>query len=461
MDFLQNLLQGHNLTPLEAALISKSVGFETAPGNEDRLHLKKSREISGKQSLPDCIFVQVARCFLRHPCDVFHLALASKRLWGYLGLEVYNTDVLKAREEEYDLLLISSALQQYGSSLTPEDLMHTRLDSIPEAAMRLRLFQLRPSIRSKRTALHHAAARGNTDVARRAIAAASRFWPGYLDVKHQKCTPLLMALVFNQYDIAELIIEGGCLVDTWHDEPKQARKFVAEGCEFVKGLEIRKGYFKKGSVAYSPLSYAIALRRPYLALLLAEHTKDDGMVPDLSGKLPVLPLHLAAFAGMVSVVRALLWRGHDRSTPSVIFCGATPFEMAVAGVDDNQAIMQQLMDPDLAFQREDLPWKKALIHRSPKNAVFLMRLQHQHRKLSNLTREVQYCLESDELLPVLQWITRNDQSLTIRRYIHDACHRLVDQKIGIGSATTRYLRQKGILEPPKKKTKPVTKDSEV
>lgn len=432
MDPLHTLPEAHHLTALEATLMGLPVYV-------------------GCQLLPDGILVRAARRFLHDTQDVLHLALASKSLWGDLLPEVYITDVANVKEKERKMLASVPFPKLPDPSLTLDFLMETSLKAIPEASTRLRLFRHRPNVRGKVTALHHAAINGSTSVARRAIDASTKMWPGYLDVKCRGCSPLLMALMFDQIDIIRLLVEGGCFVDTWHNEPKAARKFVPGGCEFVKDLEVRNRHFNKTNVVYSPLSYAISQRRPHQALLLANSTNDSGLVPDFKNKPPVLSLHLAAFAGMAPVVRTLLERGYDKSAPSSVFCGATPSEMAIMGVDDNTAVMHMLLDKSAFYSTVASPWNEALIHRAPQNAIFLLSLQHQYRKLSNLTCEVQYCLETDQLLPALKWIIENDRSPTICQYVHDMCHKLIDSKVGIGSATMRFLREKHIMERPLKR----------
>ncbi|KAM0807758.1 hypothetical protein AB5N19_08098 [Seiridium cardinale] len=469
MDSFQLPQTRSKLTALESVLLSKPMK-RPSQGLEEHIHESttydvqnspwrpmqrhrqsrgsgpKSPVASARQLRIEPMLVRVAKLFVHEPKDVFHLACTCRNLWGWLKLEIYRTDVLNAKEQERQIIYNNKALKNSMSPARLNALMNNSLQSFPEAATRLQLFNLRPNIQSRRTLLHYAAAKGNADIATRAVAASAKFWPGYLDVKSQNCVPLMLALIRSQDEIVELLVKAGCFVDAWHDEPKNAKNLGRRGCEFIKGIDVQRDFYKKTGLLYSPLSYSIALRRREQAHFLAKFTRDGGLTPKVKNKAHISPLHLAAFGGMVGVVRALLERGYDKSTPLSVFRDATPLDMAAIGVDRNQDVMQMLTDGEPQYSSSAEPWMRALIHHAPHNAIFLLQRQASQQKLSNLTREVQYCLDSDDLLPALEWIVENDDSPTIRQFIHDTCHEMMRAKRGVPSATLNYLRGKGIME---------------
>ncbi|KAK9802291.1 putative Alpha/Beta hydrolase protein [Seiridium cardinale] len=469
MDSFQLPQTRSKLTALESVLLSKPMK-RSFQGLEERMHEStaydvrnspwrptklpcqsqgsrpKSPVASARQLRIEPMLVRVAKLFVHEPKDVFHLACTCRNLWGWLKLEIYRTDVLNAKEQERQIIYNNKALKNSMSSARLNALMNNSLQSFPEAATRLQLFNLRPNIQSRRTLLHYAAAKGNADIATRAVAASAKVWPGYLDVKSQNCVPLMLALIRSQDEIVELLVKAGCFVDAWHDEPKNAKNLGRRGCEFIKGIDVQRDFYKKTGLLYSPLSYSIALRRREQAHFLAKFTRDGGLAPKVKNKAHISPLHLAAFGGMAGVVRALLERGYDKSTPLSVFRDATPLDMAAIGVDRNQDVMQMLTDGEPQYSSSAEPWMRALIHHAPHNAIFLLQRQASQQKLSNLTREVQYCLDSDDLLPALEWIVENDDSPTIRQFIHDTCHEMMRAKRGVPSATLNYLRGKGIME---------------
>ncbi|KAI1873532.1 hypothetical protein JX265_005154 [Neoarthrinium moseri] len=446
MNFAQIIQTGRTLTALEEALLSSSqiltnIHSETPEVNDAEEHP------TGEQRLPDHILLRTAKFYLHQPRDIMSLALASKQHWRLLEMEIYIADVLKTKQQENDAIL----REKIQLPITLEALMNTQLVSIPVAAQRHQLFQLRPDLRIKETALHHAAVVNNKYAAKKAVIASAKFWPGYVDVKRYGCVPLMLAVIRNSTNAAQVLVESGCYIDAWHKEPKGARKLVAGGCEFVANLEVRNGFYDKNAAfLYTPLCMAIAKRLPSLSLLLAQNSTDSRSAVEDLRRTPMSPLHLAAFAGMSAVVAALLQRGYRREDPSPAFLGAEPLGLAASGVDNNIATLELLLDLDKSNPDEQVsyPWAGALAHRVPHNAIYLLENHHRGRRISDLTREARQCLEADDLLPVLRWILENNDSAGIRSLIRERCNKLLKKKIGVPSATLRYLRAEGIVAAP-------------
>lgn len=311
----------------------------------------------------------------------------------------------------------------------------------------------RLNIPGKRNALHRAAKKGNKDVIMRLIDASARYWPGYIDAKYTRCTALVVAVYEKEHEVVELLVEAGAFVDTWVDELKDLRTFGPKGaCNFVLNLDVQPEHYANERLMWSPLTCAIATRRHELALFLAQHTQDAGLKPKFPGgqvQLQVSALHLAAFAGMTGVVKALLQRGYDRGKRSALFKDATPLEMAAMGVEHNEAVMRLLRHDKAGDEMRSLAWNRALVYRNPHNAIFLLQESDDQGRLLLLCDEARLCLESDALLPVLKFIMAHEVKYDVLvNDLREAARELIANKTGIPSATYQYLRDKKLISTP-------------
>lgn len=409
--------------------------------NQQQLATLLSSQSVKSQKLPDHIFYLIAKLFITHPKDVFHLAVTNKSMWGWLKIEIYRAEVLFTKQQERGLLF--PRLEVLDFPVLRE----------PGAAERMYLYNTRPNLTKGKPALHQAARKRNVKLVQRLIKESAKYWPGYLDVKCQNITALSRAVWRHHDEIVELLVEAGCYVDTWHPELAELRKVVSDGCEFVPGVELRVFHYRIKSLYYSPLTMAIAMGRREQALLLAQHINDAGLIPKVpQGYLYPGPLHLAAFAGMKAVVETLLARGYSPFQKSELFEGATPLRMAASGVDNNQAVMNLLFNDDTTYYDMLTAINYGIVHRSPNNVLSLLRhaqpkhLQRFGRPLQGLGNEAGMCLHSDDLLPVLQWILDNDPALETRMRVGMRCQKLIDNKTGVPSATLAYLRKKGVVK---------------
>ncbi|KAH8677974.1 hypothetical protein BX600DRAFT_431285 [Xylariales sp. PMI_506] len=392
-------------------------------------------------------------CLMIAPRDVLNLACMSKEFYRTLEMELYTLDVLRTRRQHYCELLSTYKLAMPNTEVDPNRILHSKIADIEDGKTRLQVFNLQPDSATAPTALHFAAISHNNYAAKRAVRAAALYWPSYIDAKCIGFTALLLAVQHNSIEVARTLVENGCFVDAWSRELDGVRKFVRNGCEFIKGQKLGREMFRRGAgLRYTPLGTSIALRYREMAQLLAENTRDGGFLPRTGdpGMLFMPSLHLACFAAMPVVVKSLLARGYDSRLTAPIFNDAEPLHLAAAGVDNNVIVLQTLIDHgacDLAFTTPGRrPLDLALRYKCRQNALYLLQNQRLRGELSGLTREAIECIESDDLLVVLQYILRQDKSPDLYSALRNHCDRLMLENKGVPTRTLRHLRSEGIVE---------------
>ncbi|KAK6200675.1 hypothetical protein LQW54_009636 [Pestalotiopsis sp. IQ-011] len=459
MSLQEALASARRLTPLEVLLL----GSRNQPSAEHGRQLLPppspfAEQGSRSQKLLDPIIVLIAKEFIHDPKDVFHLALTNKNLYGYLKLEMYRTEVLRTKEEERAVMFARHSIAlPFNITYNIEERVRSILDTVTtdlaDPKERWAHHTMRLNIPGKPNALHHAAKKGNKDVITRLINASARYWPGYIEAKYSRCTALVAAVFQNQQEMVELLVEAGAFVDMWVDELKGLRKFGRSGgCNFVLSLNVQPEHYANERTMWSPLTCAIAKRRPDQALFLAQHTRDAGLVPNFIGGnvlLQVSALHLAAFAGMTGVVKALLERGYTRDMRSALFKDATALEMAAMGTERNYDVMRLLGHDKVGDEMRSLAWRRAIVYRNPRNAIFLLQESDDQGRLLLLCDEARLCLECDALLPVLKFILARERNYDVLiNDLREAAAELIDNTTGIPSATYQYLRDKGLIDRP-------------
>ncbi|ETS78732.1 hypothetical protein PFICI_08585 [Pestalotiopsis fici W106-1] len=445
---LSKILAAGPITPLEATLLGRDPS--SASSTQQEQTPSTTSEPMGAQKLPDHIFYLIAKNYIHHPTDLFHLAVTNKSMWAWLKIELYKTEVLFTKEQERQELI----LDPYECETSIDSILDTHLSSVPSAADRLEMFDARPNLQGGRPALHSAVRSNKIPLAQKLIAASVKHWFEYINVKYLKFTALARAVWRRHDEMVELLVQAGCFVDSWHPELKGLRRKVHDGYELVPGVALTSKTFNtEFCLLYSPLCMAIAMGRREQALLLAQHSNDGGWSWDSGCQ---EPLHLAAFAGMKAVVITLLERGYTDVVESSLYLDADPLYMAAVGVDDNRDVME-LFIADKADWEIAEAWNAAIREHAPKNALMLLQYsfdQHQRngRQLKGLHDDAVNCLESDTSLPVLQWILQNDEALETRMRVGAACQNLLEQGRGVPSATLAYLRRHNIAEPARPRT---------
>ena len=212
------------------------------------------------------------------------------------------------------------------------------------------------------TMLHSIACRGPVSLACKAIGAAKRFCPAYLDLPDPYgLTPVQLAAWSGQRKIVQLLLESGCAA-------RQASDYV---CWDPRPLDKLINHLTQRSAPHIRLhargeGYSLSERdRPFVTdalglailgghegiagFLLREHYDEDLVRSmgdrwrDGDGHSIISPLHLAALAGMRSVVEILLARGANPNIKESCFHDCSPLHMASTRMGTGD-VMQVLLD---------------------------------------------------------------------------------------------------------------------
>ena len=350
----------------------------------------------------------MARNFLREPTDVFALASTCYGLWEILEGEIYVADVLNIKDRVAD----------YRSSNRCEPLPYqdsdgepVRQDEGPHAnpardvergflrnnpggprwigTTRTLDTPLTPRPRGRfpgessrvwmeilleehpQTMLHSIACRGPVSSACKAIGAAKRFCPAYLDLPDPYgLTPVQLAAWSGQRKIVQLLLESGCAA-------RQASDYV---CWDPRPLDELINHLTRRSAPHIRLhargeGYGLSERdRPFVTdalglailgghegiagFLLREHYDEDLVRSmgdrwrDGDGHSIISPLHLAALAGMRSVVEILLAEGVNPNLRESCFHDCSPLHMASTRMG-NGDVIQVLLDHGADWHKVD------------------------------------------------------------------------------------------------------------
>ena len=304
----------------------------------------------------------MATACMTDPVEVLALASTCKDLWALLEKEVYITDVLDVKTRSNGLFNNRSDSQaQFPSESDIE-----RLEQLQED--------------HPRGGLHVLARNGPSSSMRKAIAAARRFWPGYLNLLDTfGDAPIHLAARHGQLEIVKLLLslpdeegigecaaraasENGCwgprplheminhfTVPVKRNKNKAPAKAVSTSPQLpqrrnqtiIRLNSPRRGDFyglldSHDMFSTDALGFAILAGHVDVAeFLLAqpccsdefEHATAKGWNDD--GGLAIMsPLHLAALAGMPSVVAMLLAKGQDPNGRERYFHRCSPLHMA-------------------------------------------------------------------------------------------------------------------------------------
>ena len=198
--------------------------------------------------------------------------------------------------------------------------------------------------------LHTLATKGPASAARKLIAVAARFWPRYLDLSGVYGeSPVELAAWHGQSEIVRLLLDSGCAARASSDyvcwDPRPLDEIISHLTERgAAGPRVRlnpsRGDYGLSEVdrpfVTDALGLAILGGHADIAELMLERHYDEAVVRGMGGRRwkdceghdVVLPLHLAALAGMTPVVRALIARGADPNAGERCFHNCSPLHMA-------------------------------------------------------------------------------------------------------------------------------------
>ncbi|RYP65412.1 hypothetical protein DL769_006317 [Monosporascus sp. CRB-8-3] len=194
-------------------------------------------------------------------------------------------------------------------------------------------------------ALHRLACNGPVSWARKAIGAAKRFWPEYINLKGVfGQAPLHYAAWKGQLEIVRLLLESGCAVRAASEyvcwDPRPLHEIINHLTQHV-APHIRLNASKDHGLSerdrpfvIDALGFAILGDHEEVAKLLLEHYDEelvrgmkDGWLDD-KGHPIVSPIHLAALVGMSSIVEILIGKGADPNSRERCFNNCSPLHMA-------------------------------------------------------------------------------------------------------------------------------------
>ncbi|EMR66104.1 putative nacht and ankyrin domain protein [Eutypa lata UCREL1] len=259
------------------------------------------------------IYWNMATACMTDPVEVLALASTCKDLWALLEKEVYITDVLDVKTRSNGLFNNRSDSQaQFPSESDIE-----RLEQLQED--------------HPRGGLHVLARNGPISSMRKAIAAARRFWPGYLNLLDTfGDAPIHLAARHGQLEIVKLLLSlpdeegiGECAARAASENGPRRGDFY--------GLLDSHDMFSTDALGFAILAGHVDVAEFLLAQPCCsdefEHATAKGWNDD--GGLAIMsPLHLAALAGMPSVVAMLLAKGQDPNGRERYFHRCSPLHMA-------------------------------------------------------------------------------------------------------------------------------------
>ncbi|EMR61897.1 putative ankyrin repeat domain protein [Eutypa lata UCREL1] len=330
------------------------------------------------QKLPNDVFLQVARDFLDDSIDVFALCMTRFSLRARLESEVFRTDILKAKhyadendglqhpfESLCDQLYVSWELPwtpftggfpdqssgPYRDSSSDNNDDDEDLEPPPGSPRE------RMPPRRQLTILQWAALTGMVVTADKAIKVAKYTWSGYMDFPNPVIlhAPVHLAAMYGHTEVLRLLATNGCAINAvsgYKCMPPRALR------EVFRHINPRLRFIPIGYDILDP-DYPFALNALGLAILrghldaaifLADYYDDayvdhsdrqrvrnqDGSRPKHDYVVP--PLHLAAFMGMVEVVKILLEKGADVNCTSPQIQDSSPLMWAVSRADNREII---------------------------------------------------------------------------------------------------------------------------
>lgn len=322
--------------------------------------------------------MQVARDFLDDSIDVFALCMTRFSLRARLESEVFRTDILKAKhyadeneglqhpfESLCDQLYVSWELpwtpftggfpdQSSGPSRDSSSDNNDDDEDLepPPGSPRERM-----PPRRQLTILQWAALTGTVVTADKAIKVAKYTWSGYMDFPNPIIlhAPVHLAAMYGHTEVLRLLATNGCAINAvsgYKCMPPRALR------EVFRHINPRLRFIPLGYDILDP-DYPFALNALGLAILrghldasifLADYYDDayvdhsdrqrvrnqDGSRPKHDYVVP--PLHLAAFMGMVEVVKILLEKGADVNCTSPQIQDSSPLMWAVSRADNREII---------------------------------------------------------------------------------------------------------------------------
>ncbi|RYO91824.1 hypothetical protein DL766_003585 [Monosporascus sp. MC13-8B] len=204
-------------------------------------------------------------------------------------------------------------------------------------------------------ALHLLASSGPVSCARKAIDAAKRFWPEYINLKGVfGQAPIHYAAWKGQLEIARVLLESGCAVRSASEyvcwDPRPLHEIINHLTQHV-APHIRLNASNDHGLSEpdrpfisDALGFAILGDHEEVAKLLLEHYDEelvrgmeDGWLDD-KGYPIASPLHLAALVGMSSVVELLIKKGVDPNSRERCFHSCSPLHMASSRGGTREAI---------------------------------------------------------------------------------------------------------------------------
>ncbi|RYP03663.1 hypothetical protein DL764_004990 [Monosporascus ibericus] len=204
-------------------------------------------------------------------------------------------------------------------------------------------------------ALHLLACNGPVSRARKAIDAAKRFWPDYINLKGVfGQAPIHYAAWRGQLEIVRLLLESGCAVRAASEyvcwDPRPLHDIINHLTQHV-APHIRLNASKAHCLSerdrpfvIDALGFAILGDHEEVAKLLLEHYDEqlvrgmkDGWLDD-KGRPIVSPIHLAALVGMSSIVEILIGKGTDPNSMERCFNSCSPLHMASTRGGTREAI---------------------------------------------------------------------------------------------------------------------------